>query len=62
MKDPVVPLSVCDSVITGASLVPVRLTVMVWVAFPPLPSSTVAVNVSVYLSPSPSASLIRVYL
>ncbi len=45
----VVPLMV------GASLVPVTVTVMTWVALPPWPSSTVTVMVSVTFWPSASA-------
>ncbi|CUJ39851.1 Uncharacterised protein [Achromobacter xylosoxidans] len=39
----------------GASLVPVTVTVMTWVALPPLPSSTVTVMVSVAFWPSARA-------
>ena len=42
-------------VMTAASLVPVMVTVMVCVAVPPLPSSTVTVMVSVTFWPSVSA-------
>ncbi|CAB3745161.1 Uncharacterised protein [Achromobacter ruhlandii] len=45
----VVPLMV------GASLVPVTVTVMTWVALPPWPSSTVTVMVSVTCWPSARA-------
>ena len=37
-------------VMTAASLVPVMVTVMTWVALPPWPSSTVTVMVSVTLA------------
>ena len=42
-------------VMTAASLVPVMVTVMTWVALPPWPSSTVTVMVSVTFWPSARA-------
>ena len=44
--------SLSASRITGASFVPVIVTVTFWVAVPPIPSSTVTVNSSTRVSPS----------
>ena len=51
------PLSLSSpcGVMTAASLVPVMVTVMTWVALPPWPSSTVTVMVSVTFGLRPGA-------